>query len=74
MGYVDFQPDALRTWHRSGHRYLTHFIALALFALALLALPACQGGLSRYSGTNRIKALHEAVLDYNKLLRWQEWE
>lgn len=74
MGSVHLHPDA--AWKRlaPARRFLPHFLLLTILVLALITLPGCQGGFARYSGTKRIKVLHEAVVDYNRYLRWQEWE
>lgn len=48
--------------------------ALAALALSLALLPACEGSFAKYSTSARVKQLHEAVKDFNKYVRWQEWE
>ncbi len=74
MGSVHLHPEAAWKQLARARRFLPHFLLLTILVLALITLPGCQGGFARYSGTNRIKVLHEAVVDYNRYLRWQEWE
>lgn len=47
---------------------------LAVLALSLLLFPGCEGTFAKYSASSRVKQLHEAVKDFNKYVRWQEWE
>jgi hypothetical protein len=42
--------------------------------IVLLLLSGCEGTFGKYSSGNRSNQLHEAVLEYNKYVRWQEWE
>lgn len=48
--------------------------ALAVLALSVALLPACEASFAKYSTSARVKQLHEAVTDFNKFVRWQEWE
>ncbi|MDP3938550.1 MAG: hypothetical protein Q8R92_10495 [Deltaproteobacteria bacterium] len=47
---------------------------LFLLALAIALFPACEGSFAKYSTSARVKQLHTAVADFNKFIRWQEWE
>jgi len=74
MGSVHLHPDAAWKQRAPAPRFLPHFLLLTILVLALIGLPGCQGGYARYSETSRVKILHAAVVDYNRYLRWQEWE
>ena len=74
MGFVHSHPDAAWKHLAPARRYLPHFLLNTILVVALIVLPGCQGGFARYSESSRIKVLHAAVNDYNRYLRWQEWE
>ena len=50
------------------------FGVVAALVLALAVLPGCKHPMGNMSGYLRNKQLDEAVLEYNKYLRWQEWD
>lgn len=58
-------------WNASPAR---RWAVVAAVALAVALLPACEGSFAKYSTSARVKQLHEAVTDFNKYIRWQEWE
>ncbi len=48
--------------------------SLVILALAIALFPACEASFGKYSSSVRVKQLHTAVADFNKFIRWQEWE
>jgi hypothetical protein len=50
-------------------------LVLVTAGLAITLATGCQTSqLGRYSGAGRAKMLDDVSLDYNKFIRWQEWE
>ncbi len=48
---------------------------LVAAGLAITLAAGCQTAkLGRYSGPGRAKLLEDVSIDYNKFIRWQEWE
>jgi len=45
-----------------------------LVLTAMLLIVGCNATMGKYSSGTREQTLHQAVLDYNKFIRWQEWE
>lgn len=62
----------MRNGRIHSHRGAMPGVIIAL--VSLLLVPGCKSPMAGMSGYMRNKALTDAVLEYNKLLRWQSWE
>lgn len=61
--------------HESAPRMTQATAALIAAGLTIMLAAGCQSAkFGRYSGAGRAKLLEEGSLDYNKFIRWQEWE
>ncbi len=74
MPFIRFQVAGLPDRRNAPSSAPSLVPGLVVATIALLLVTGCQGTFGKYSSTSRSNQFHEAVFEYNKYIRWQEWE